>query len=179
MTKAQFADYARRSGAVRAVALFLAVASLGCGSPSAAPPQGVEVASIDRITALVEQARGKMLVVNIWATWCPPCVAEMPEFTAFYNERDVTKVEFLSLSYDDPKKIDATVRAFHKKHHLPFPVLVIESLSDLSALDRALRAELNGVLPTTLLYNPNGNVVKVWEGPIARADLENLLPSLK
>lgn len=102
----------------------------------------------------------------------------MPEFAAFYNERDTAEVEFLSLSYDDPKRIAETVRPFHEERRLPFPVLVVESLHDLSALDKALKADLSGVLPTTLLYDTNGNVVKVWEGPITRVDLENVLSEL-
>ena len=133
---------------------------------------------MERIAGLVERAKGRLLVVNIWATWCPPCVSEMPEFASFYNDRDASKVEFLSLSYDDPKKYQETAGAFHAKNKLPFPVLVVESLGDLRALDEALRADLSGVLPTTLLYDGSGRVVKVWEGPITRQVLNETLRPL-
>lgn len=178
MTRLHWINNVWRPGIVWAVALLLSIIALGCGDVPVAPPQGVEIASVDRIASLIEDARGKALVINVWATWCPPCVSEMPELAAFYNARDTRKVEFLSLSYDDPKKIAETVKPFREKYGLPFPVLVVENLSDLSALDKALRADLSGVLPTTLLYDPQGNAAKVWEGPVTHADLDSALQSL-
>lgn len=167
-----------RSGRFLAAAFASVLALAGCAPPAVEPPKGVETASAERIAVLASAAQGKALVVNLWATWCAPCVAEMPEFAAFYNARDQENVAFLSISLDDPKKIDETVRSFHEKQHLPFPVLVLDAESDISQLDEALRTELSGVLPTTLLYDRDGRLAKSWEGPITRAILEETLQAL-
>ncbi|HNT87803.1 MAG TPA: TlpA disulfide reductase family protein, partial [Candidatus Hydrogenedentes bacterium] len=93
---------ARRLGVTRSAACFLILAALPqCAQPVPAPPEGVEIASADRVAALVAAAKGKALVVNLWATWCPPCVAEMPDLADFYRNRDSARVEFLSVSLDD------------------------------------------------------------------------------
>ncbi|HNT89783.1 MAG TPA: hypothetical protein PKL84_18115, partial [Candidatus Hydrogenedentes bacterium] len=54
----------------------------------------------------------------------------------------------------------------------PFPVLVLDAASDLSDMDKALRTEISGVLPTTLLYDSAGGLVKTWEGVVTREQLE-------
>lgn len=154
-----------------------------CGAPqptaprdtaeTAAHPAGVSVAPVDRVAELLAEARGagQVAVVNLWATWCPPCVAEMPELAEFYEARDPKRVRFLSLSYDDPEKVEV-VQEFHKSKALPFDVYVLGEMDTPEDIDTALGTEFGGVLPTTLVFNTRGRLVQTWEETVTRDTLE-------
>jgi peroxiredoxin len=114
---------------------------------------------------------GKVMVLNFWATWCPPCVEEMPEFVEFFNESDPDELALISLSADDPALKDKAVKAFQKNHGLPFPILILNEQNPDAFYD-ALGTEMSGALPTTLVYDRAGKVVKHWEGAVTLEDLE-------
>lgn len=123
----------------------------------------------EQLAALLEHARGKTVVVNLWATWCPPCVAEMPHFIQFYEELDPAKVAFLSISADDIATVDTKIRDFAKEKEIPFPIRVIND--ELDKIMAALGAELSGALPATLVLDPEGKVAQLWERQVTIEDL--------
>jgi len=131
----------------------------------------IEKADAALLDKLVSDAKGKVLVLNFWATWCPPCVKEMPEFVKFYNEFDKDKVAFVCLSANDPLKIEQEVAPFVKENKLPFPVYVLDS-SDPEAFYKALRVELSGALPATIIYGKDGIPKQVWEKDTTFAELK-------
>ena len=120
------------------VALLILVATVGCpgGTGNAGPlistaegsstfegahaavPE-VTVISTDKLAKVLASHRGKIVVVNFWATWCPPCVAEMPEFVEFYEKTKGADVLLLSVSADHPDTIDSHVKPFVARHGLP------------------------------------------------------------
>jgi len=157
------------------------VSVLSVFSCSAQPPTPEELknAKVETITvASVEQklkeSKGKVVVVNLWATWCPPCRAELPDLNAFYKEADKDKIAFLSLSVDDPEEVEKTVRPFVAKQHLAFPVYVLKD-PDLDELSKKLGVELDGAIPTTIVYNREGKPSKPWVGGISKKELEDLV----
>ncbi|MBI1319964.1 MAG: redoxin family protein [Candidatus Hydrogenedens sp.] len=135
-----------------------------------APPPPVKVVKAKDIAKLLAKAKGKVLLLNFWATWCPPCVAEMPQFIEFFKKYNEKGVEFLSLSADGAPQIDSAVVPYRDKMELPFPVYVLDE-PDPAALTEAITAEPSGALPETYLYNADGKIVKVWSEEI---DLEML-----
>ncbi len=147
------------------------------GGETAPAEAGVQVASASELGAKVRQARGKVLVVNLWATWCPPCVAEMAELNAFYEDYAGADLRFLSISYDDPNDTQK-VAAFHEDQSLSFPVHILGELDDASDIDKALGTTFEGVFPTTLVYNAAGEPVKVWQEAITREQLEEAVKPL-
>lgn len=66
--------------------------------------------------------RGKVVLVNIWATWCPPCIAEIPSLEKLYNKFKDTDFEILAVSVDENG--ESVIAPFIKKHNMSFPVLV-------------------------------------------------------
>lgn len=130
------------------------------------PPQRVPplvFIDADSTDRTLSDFRGKFVLLNVWATWCPPCAKEMPQLEAIQKEFDPQKLVVLPLSEDSDEDI---VRAFYRKHELKrLPI----------AMDKALRAtsslRLRG-LPTTLVIDREGNEILRIEGSLDHTSVE-------
>ena len=129
------------------------------------------------IRAKIDAEKGKVLFVNFWATWCPPCVEEMPDHAKFYRDNAGDEVAYLSFSADDVSTIEDAVKPFAKKHELPFPIHVMNAKSP-DELEAALKLGWDGALPTTFLFNQEGKVVKTWVGAVSAAEMKEALESV-
>ena len=110
--------------------------------------------------------QGRWVVVNFWATWCPPCLEEIPEFAELYTARKNKDLMVLGIAVDiDDRK---QVFGFAEKHGMNYPLVLG---------DETVTAQFGKirVLPTTFLYDPNGKKVLHRVGPLNRADLEKLI----
>src|SRR3989441_6090068 len=98
-----------RTGGIMTIVLACLLA--GCGAPSRAPGSGgaagkdgpgtqIEFADLDRIHAILATLRGRPVFVNFWATWCVPCVEELPDLAALSREDAARRVEFVGVSLD-------------------------------------------------------------------------------
>lgn len=165
--------------AVSVFALTAACCSLG---PSSLPTTQTQVGSIGKITSAdiaswLKQGRGKIVVLNFWATWCPPCVAEMPEIASFYKGYPRDQVDLYAISLDASDEITTTVEPFIKQRQLPFPVSVLVE-RDIETLSKTIGVEISGVLPTTIIYDPSGKPVRVWEEAVTREDLDTAVQTI-
>lgn len=124
-------------------------------------PVEIRVLSTADAAAEVNAAKGQVAVVNFWATWCGPCVAEMPELSRFYKDFSPRGVQFFSLSVDHPDTVEDRVRPFGEAHHLPFPITVLDA-PDPEAVDEAFSLEIGGAVPATVVYAPDGSEAAVW-----------------
>jgi thiol-disulfide isomerase/thioredoxin len=110
----------------------------------------------------LEDYLGQVILVNNWATWCPPCKAEMPTFEAFYQEHKVQGFTIVAIEAGQPQ---AEVANFVNSYKLSFPVW-------LDANNKALDAFRNQRLPNSYLIDRDGIVRLAWTGAISRQMLD-------
>lgn len=115
--------------------------------------------------------QGKTLIVNFWATWCAPCVEEMPELTELQSEIASKNIQILGIGIDSPSNI----REFATKYKITYP-LFMAGVSG-TELSRQFGNQAGG-LPFTVLIGPKGDVRKTYLGRLKmdqlRADLHAL-----
>lgn len=114
------------------------------------------------------QWRGKVLVVNFWATWCPPCRDEMPSFSRLHTRYADRGVQFVGLAIDEAEK----VRAFGRETGTRYPLLIGDSgtLGLAALLGNAAQG-----LPFTIALDRQGRLIGRKLGVWKEAELERLL----
>jgi thiol-disulfide isomerase/thioredoxin len=105
--------------------------------------------------------RGHWVIVNFWATWCVPCIKEMPDISRFVSAHK--NVDAIGLAYEDSEKAD--IEAFLRKHPVSYPIAQV-------TLDNAPKGfDQPRGLPTTYLIGPDGAVARRFVGPVTAQSL--------
>jgi len=114
---------------------------------------------------------GKILIVNFWATWCPPCKEEMPEFDRLQTEYGPKGVQFVGVALDDADAVGAYLQ------HSPvgYPILIGEAGGTEWAEKLGNTFQ---VLPFTVVFDRSGTVVQAKAGPYTRGELVALFERL-
>jgi thiol-disulfide isomerase/thioredoxin len=108
--------------------------------------------------------KGKWVLVNFWATWCPPCLEEIPDLVMLQENRKDLAVIGIAVDYKSRKEI----ADFAEDNLMSYPVV----LGDDPVLSQFGTAD---VLPTTYIYNPQGKLAKLHRGLITRKTVEKLI----
>lgn len=110
--------------------------------------------------------RGRPLLVNFWATWCPPCVEELPMLNAFHQANAARGWQVVGLAVDQPK----AVQSFMQRLPLVFPV----GMAGMGGVELSRQlGNPNGGLPFTVVFDGSGRVQHQKIGKVSLSDLEN------
>jgi thiol-disulfide isomerase/thioredoxin len=129
-----------------------------------------ELLGLDGKNYRLSDYRGKWVLVNYWATWCPPCLEELPELEIFHNNHKDKDAVVLGVAME---RIEMPrLKAFVDEQFLSYPILIAKP---------AARTELGRVpgLPTSFLVNPEGELVARQVGPLTMKDIESFIDSVR
>lgn len=152
---------------------YRAISEATRGSGAGTAGEAIWAASLPDLagrTQALQQWRGKVLVVNFWAPWCPPCRAEMPGFVELQRDYGQRGLQFVGIALDREDK----VREFVAATGVDYPILMGTAAPDLG---RAAGNRTGG-LPFTLVLDRQGRVAATLAGGIERTRLESLIAPL-
>ena len=144
----------------------LLLASLFCAAAHAAANEFMFKDMQGNVQRLSDYS-GKWVLVNFWATWCPPCLEEIPDLVDMHNDRKATDFAVIGIAMSSG--VDS-VHAFAKQLEISYPI--VYGNDQIAAQIGKVRA-----LPTSYLYDPTGKLVSYQAGSVTRVEIENFIRS--
>lgn len=138
-----------------------------------AEPVTIEPIELEAVKTLARNETKKLLVVNLWATWCGPCVAELPELVTINRMYRGRPFRMVTISMDEAKKRDEALRVL-KEHHVSTTNYILNT-DDRDAFAEALDPEWPGPIPYTLVIAPGGKVLYRKVGQIDPLELKRAI----
>ena len=157
--------------------LILAIAVVACSGPGAGASQGINVGNrapdftleaLDGTRVSLQDHRGKVILINFWATWCPPCRAEIPDIEAAFKARQDEGFLVLGINVEEARAI---VTPFVNAFEMSYPVLLDES-------GRLLQTYRAQGLPMSVIIDQDGVIQARHVGFLTAADLDRYLAEL-
>jgi len=146
------------------IAMLILIFAVACGNNSAnnsAESADIQTVSKGFIDQLKAENAGKVMIVNFFASWCPPCRGETPDFVKAYDKHKDGNFVIVGLSVD--KKAEDAVK-FIKEFNISYPVYLA---------DNSLGAEMNiNTIPTSIIYKPDGKLFDIVVGPLTSKELD-------
>jgi thiol-disulfide isomerase/thioredoxin len=112
------------------------------------------------------QYKGKWVVVNYWATWCPPCLEEVPDLVALYDSRKNKDVMVIGVAFDYENAKE--VSQYVDDMLMSYPIVLGDE-------EVQKQIGFSDVLPTSYIYNPRGELVKIKHGLVTKQYLDSIL----
>lgn len=148
------------------LAALLLVGCVGQTIAATAAKPSLSVKTLDGATFDLSKQSGKWVIVNFWATWCSPCLKELPDISK-YVETHKDNVSAIGLAFEDSDKQD--IVNYLKQHPISYPV------SQVDINDPPKDFETPKGLPNTYVIAPDGHVAKAFMGPITMSDLDAVI----
>lgn len=146
------------------------IGNIGFGAPAqvnfSAPD--LRLTNLEGGSAALSDYRGKVVLINNWATWCPPCEAEMPTLQAYYQTHQDKDFALIAI---DAGESAAEISPFRERYGLTFEIWLDPNLL-------AIAAFRNTGLPSTYVVDKTGTVRYAWAGAVSREALETYVTPL-
>jgi thiol-disulfide isomerase/thioredoxin len=144
------------------------------------PASGQELKFIKEadLEEIINNPDNKLHVINFWASWCPPCVKEMPVFQDAALSYNATEIKFIMVSLDYPDKMDSQLIPFLKKHNISLNVYLMMDTDYLKWADKVDPA-FQGNIPATLFINNARRIRYFHLGEITGPELKSIIEKYK
>ena len=138
-----------------------------------------DIKSIDQneLNSLIKNREGKLLLINIWATWCVPCREEFPDLVKL-SQLYQDELDLVAISVDFIEDIETKIEPFLKQNKVEFPVYLNGFKNDEQLINYFSKA-WNGAIPATFIYNQQGRKAKFLEGKHSIKSFSSLIEKLK
>jgi thiol-disulfide isomerase/thioredoxin len=155
---------------VKAIALILALSTVFAAEPRLS---GIDETSFPK---LIAAQRGKVILVDFWATWCEPCREELPKLAAYEAKMRAHGFVLITISADEPEQ-DAAAYAFLLKSGVHLPAYRKQTADDGAFID-FIDSKWSGALPALFLFDREGVKVKSFIGETAMDQIEQAVSKL-
>jgi thiol-disulfide isomerase/thioredoxin len=137
--------------------------------------QQVDLITVDKLNERLEKGRDTTFVVNFWATWCAPCIKELPHFEKLQQDKKSEKLKVLLVSVDFKSRLEKSVIPFVKKRGLKNEVYLLDETDQQVYIDK-IDKTWSGAIPATLFVNgPNRKFMeREFTFPSLLTEYENL-----
>jgi len=158
------------------------------GKPAARPPRATPTAPArppaDQLTPLdvkglgeqIQKARGRDLFLHLWASWCGPCLEELPDVDRFAREARARGAIFLSVSLDDPKRAAHVLDVLHRR--APNLTPFVARFDDPDKFIAFFSTEWEGAIPALFFYDRQGHLRDSIVGELENGDIRRLLAAI-
>ena len=136
--------------------------------------QDVKVVKFDKVKEILENDSDKVRVINFWATWCAPCIKELPNFEAIHNKYDQAEVILINLDFVEGL---GKVKRFVKDKELKSRIILLDEIDYNSWIDQ-VSTDWTGTIPATIIIGPRAVSKKFLEGELTVSELEKALEQI-
>lgn len=131
-------------------------------------PDGLEVYDFEGLEPMLNKKDSKTYVVNFWATWCKPCIKELPYFETINQNYKEKGVEVILVSLDFPNQYEKKLLPYIEEHDLKSKVVALDD-TDMNSWIPKIDENWGGAIPATVIYNRSGR--KFYEGSFTYDEL--------
>ncbi|MCK9266439.1 TlpA family protein disulfide reductase [bacterium] len=141
---------------------------ISCSKAEVSQAPDFSLKTIENKTVKLSDYKKKIVIINFWATWCPPCRAELPDFVKFYDEYNSKGVEIIGIAVNSR---NADIKSVIEQYKIKYPICIS---------DKKVEAEYGGIrgVPTTFIIDKTGKIVLNRVGMIKEKELVDIVRRL-
>ena len=142
------------------------------GNALLAQQRNIKVVDFAAFEPYLQKQTDTLYIINFWATWCAPCVKEMPDFQKVADKYKNHKIKFLFVSLDMPNLLESRLLPFIEKYSITSEVVLLDDPNANAWIDK-VDSSWTGSIPSTLIYTKNTR--KFHETPLNYTELDSIV----
>ncbi len=155
--------------------VFILMLGLICSCHAQESQAVLKAVNYDQLKSVIQKEDGKLYVVNFWATWCKPCIEELPDFMEVNEQfKNDPNFKMILVSMDNQKLLDTKVKKFIQNNNINVDVYLLDDIKRMNEWIPATDENWSGAIPATVFYK-NGKKVKFHELQMTKYELEDII----